>query len=168
MFFEKMPNMRYNINGSSKAVKDIFLRAGFKSPPVSAYTLEAYYIENGETPDTIASKLYDNPRHHWIIFIVNNIVNYYDEWPKSNQALIDYVNKKYGASNINESHHYVITDSDPSIIVDFDAAKLASNEISAVSNFDYEANLNADKSQIFIVKPQYINTFVKQYRSLFK
>ena len=54
-----------------------------------------YYIKDGETPDIVSFKTYEKSEYHWCILLVNNIVNVYKEWPKTNQQLEDYLVEKY-------------------------------------------------------------------------
>ena len=54
-----------------------------------------YYIKDGETPDIVSFKTYEKSEYHWCILLVNNNVNVYKEWPKTNQQLEDYLVEKY-------------------------------------------------------------------------
>lgn len=167
MYFKFLPNIAYPTpEGKTLLTKDIFIRTGFKSPLINNLSLDAYYVNDGETPEILADKIYGNPNYHWIILLVNNIVNPYEEWPRTNAALIDHINTKYGAGNIEGIHHYSIANTDPEIIVDYDAAKVTSGEHVAVTNFDYEVDLNESKRQIFLLKPAFAGEFAKQYRRL--
>lgn len=56
---------------------------------------ESYYIQNGDTPDTISYKVYDRPDFHWCILLANNIFNIYKQWPKTNLQLEEYIIEKY-------------------------------------------------------------------------
>jgi len=55
---------------------------------------------------------------------------------------------------------------DTSIIVDYDAAKIVSGEYVAISNYQYELELNENKRQISILSPDYLKEFVTQYTKL--
>ena len=39
-----------------------------------------YDVQDGETPEMIAHKYYDDPELHLTIMIANNITDYYSEW----------------------------------------------------------------------------------------
>ena len=54
-----------------------------------------YYVKDGETPDIVSFKEYERSDYHWCILLVNNIVNIYSQWPKTNQQLEDYLVEKY-------------------------------------------------------------------------
>jgi hypothetical protein len=84
---------------------------------------------------------------------------------KRTAELFDYTESKYGTGNALLDHHYRLT-SDTSIIVDYDSAKILSGEMESVSNYDYELEINQDKRQIFILKPEYLSKFVSNYKEL--
>ena len=97
----------------------------------------------------------------------NNIVNVLDEWPKGSRQLADYVTDKYGSNNGTDVHHYVESD-DSDIIVDWNATRLANGEIKAVTNTDYETDLNETKRQIYLLDKIFLKDIVVQYKKLVK
>ena len=165
MFFKSMKGLLYPIDDNQIVVTDIFKRVGLKKPVVGKLALEKYYIDDGSTPEDIAKIFYNNVFYHWVILVVNDIVNVYEEWPKPEAALLDYVRDKYGADTENYDHHYALTE-DTSIIVDYNAAKIASTEYVAISNYQYELELNENKRQISILRPDYLKEFVTQHTKL--
>jgi len=165
MYFRAMPKIIYPLpDGSFESAKDIFNRIGFRSTPKGRLALESYYIEEGDTPDIVSHRFYGNHLYHWLIFFVNDITNPYEEWPKNNIQLDEYVKNKYGNGNENAVHHYVIAGTDT--VVDYDAAKVTSGEYSEVSNYDYEIELNDEKRQIALVPSEFVGDFVNQYKRL--
>ena len=58
--------------------------------------------------EVIAERIYDNPFYNWTLFIANDIVNYYAQWPKSSIQLTQYVSNKY--DNPQATKHYVTTE----------------------------------------------------------
>jgi hypothetical protein len=193
MFFKTMPNLVYKTGNKAVNVKDIFKRVALRKFARNKAALEAYYIKDGETPEVLAKLLYNNVYYHWIILVVNDIVNPYEEWPLTENELNEFVTDKYGVGNEYNDHHYIINETvrkgiiDSNIgedyvsvrdenaeyfieqtetIVDYDSAKIASGEYQAVTNYDYELKLNDEKRQIFILLPKYVNEFVTQYNKL--
>jgi hypothetical protein len=57
-----------------------------------------YIVPEGETPEILASKVYNSSERHWIILMVNNIINPLNDWPMSGYALNKYINLKYSTS----------------------------------------------------------------------
>jgi len=172
MYFKTLPNIVYPFKESStsktaktKVVKDIFRRIQLDKYIVNRQNLETYFVRDGETPEIVSHKLYGNSKYHFILLIVNNIIDPRKEWPKGTRELRLYVEQKYGSSNSTDVHHYVeATDSD--IIVDWDTTRLSNGEIKAVTNMEYEEELNEDKKQIFILPSSQIKDFVDQYKKL--
>lgn len=113
-YFNQFPNIEYpyRLNKAGIAdtiqIKDYFhfltVRDGiFKNDTL--YT--PYYINNGERPDQISWKLYSDEQYYWIILQINNIVDYYNEWPLSYTELEEFIVKKYGSIPASdEIHHY--------------------------------------------------------------
>lgn len=165
MFFKAMPRIGYKIDGKSVSTKDIFRRVGLDRQLNNRLALESYYIKDGETPDIIANNIYGSSKYHWVLLIVNDIVNTYEEWPRREAELFDYTEAKYGIGNALLDHHYRLT-SNTDIIVDYDPAKIISGEIEAVSNYDFELDLNQTKRQIYLLKPEYLSGFVTNYKKL--
>ena len=44
------------------------------------FDFDYYDVKDGETPEMIAYKYYDDVELHWTIFLVNNIVDYYEDY----------------------------------------------------------------------------------------
>ena len=69
---------------------------GFKENSVVYYD---YIIPEGETPEILAAKFYNSPERHWIILMLNDIVNPLLDWPMSYYSLNKYVDSKYSTNN---------------------------------------------------------------------
>jgi len=59
-----------------------------------------YTIRDGERADTLANRLYEDPNVHWAIYLTNDMINPYTDWPMSGQDLNDYISEKYSGSSI--------------------------------------------------------------------
>lgn len=68
-----------------------------------------YIIPEGETPEILADKFYNSPERHWIILMLNNIVNPLMDWPMSYYALNKYINSKYSANNYADTSNTSVT-----------------------------------------------------------
>jgi Base plate wedge protein 53 len=128
-----------------------------------------YDIEDNETPEVIAERVYGNPNLHWVLMLVNEKYHYLNDWPIPENKLDEYVTKKYGAGNENSVHmlygrpHYV---SPEGRIVDAPEIPGATLD-TAVTNLEYERALNDEKRRIRIVLPNLINIFIKDLEEAF-
>ena len=119
MYFDKnFPVIIYDSvgNGEFKDVTNLLRRVALRAK-VKTNTLffDSYDIKEGESPESIADKLYGDPELHWVIMIVNNITDRYHQWPMNYSQFLQYINDKYvnadGTSNVDGVHHYEIAQS---------------------------------------------------------
>lgn len=110
-FFKQFPKIQYDFerNGVITNVVNIYrsvrpLREFIDNS--SAYTF--YEIKNGERPDIVSQRLYDNPNYYWTFFVINDDLHDGTRaWPMSQEDLFDYMEKEYEG--------YVIT-TNPTIV----------------------------------------------------
>jgi len=57
----------------------------------------------GERPDVTASKLYRDSTLYWTFFLVNENLQDMNDWPKSQQYLHRFINRKYSGTVLNAS-----------------------------------------------------------------
>jgi len=92
--FKNLPIIEYdgklarNLMVSSKIVKDAFAN------PIAFFQ---YTVEDGETPEEIAYTFYDSVFYSWLVLFSNDIVDVYNEWPKSYKQMTEYYIQKYGS-----------------------------------------------------------------------
>ena len=90
-----------------KLVKNIFRRVKTRADLSKYVTLtEAYSIPENTSISQLAMILFNNPYYDWIICLINNITDVYEEWPKDNYYLQEYVQNKYAEPD--GVHHYEI------------------------------------------------------------
>ena len=78
-----------------KLVKNIFRRVKTRADLSKYVTLtEAYSIPENMSISQLAMTLFNNPYYDWIICLINNITDVYEEWPKDNYYLQEYVQNK--------------------------------------------------------------------------
>jgi hypothetical protein len=54
-----------------------------------------YAIQEGDTPEIVAEKYYDDPFKYWIVLFSNQILDPIWEWPMSYNSLMQYIDSKY-------------------------------------------------------------------------
>jgi len=56
-----------------------------------------YTIEQGERPDQIAARYYSDPQLDWLIYLANDIMDPYYDWPLSQNQFYEFIKAKYGS-----------------------------------------------------------------------
>lgn len=164
-YFSKFPLYAYDVQDTQNRtlITDILRRVNLKAN-VRANTLvfDEYNVQDGDTPDIVATKYYENPEYHWIIVTINNIRNRHD-WPMDQVALSNYVEDKY--TNPDAAHHYELaqTSGDTTILL-----TVASDTVgaTAVTNYEYEQTLNDKKRRIRLLDRGYVAQFRNEFEKL--
>jgi hypothetical protein len=158
MYFAALPRIVYTLDGGDTGllVTDIFRRFTISEENLTTSTsFDEYDILDGDTPEITAHRLYNNAELHWILLVVNNIIDPRYDWPLSTMSLNNYVTKKYGIGNEYNIHHYVNNDGD---IVH---SSYAAGPKISISNYEYEESVNEQKRRIKVLRPQFIESFLK-------
>ena len=169
MYFSKFPYIVYDSvgDGEFKIVTNLLRRVAVRSK-VKTNTLffDTYDIKEGETPEMIAHKLYDDPELHWIILLLNNVTDRYHHWPKNSNQFLACINDKY--SNVDATHHYEISQvsGDTTIKIDIGTDNTDYPTASVVTNYEYEEGLQDEKKKIRLLDPAYLGAFVAEYEKL--
>ncbi len=72
-----------------------------------------YVIKDGERPDTIANAYYGDSNFVWLIFLANDVVDPYYDWPLTQQQFKDFIIEKYGSI---EAAKLTVSDSSLSLV----------------------------------------------------
>ena len=182
-----LPDLMYNFSPNQLDAKFILAKNIWKRSEIlnefktSISLFDEYIVKNGERPEDISTQLYKNPFYNWTILIINDITDYYSQWPRSVKQLQEFVDNKY--SQPMGTKYYVtteVTDDDGNIICPagkivpqtFQVAyyngstTVTANPTVSVSNYQYEEQLNAKKERIQVVRPTVIEEFVNIYYQL--
>ena len=93
-YFSMFPKLFYDHKGNEKfnlqtnLMTRLIVRTDVKD---DLFDFDYYNVQDGETPEMIAHKYYDDSELHWTIFLANNIVDYYEDWPMSTQRFEQFV-----------------------------------------------------------------------------
>jgi hypothetical protein len=160
MYFASFPQISYTLDGGDTGfvITDIFRRVVTRDENlVTALSYDEYDVVDDETPEIVAHRVYNNAELHWIVLVVNNIIDPRYDWPLSTRSLAKFVEQKYGIGNDTDIHHYVNADGD---IVH---SSYTAGPITSVTNYEYEDQLNDTKRRIKLLKPQYVESFVSNF-----
>ena len=188
-YFREIPNLRYpsflQEKGSSfdyVEAKNLFRRTKLRDDLQNNFTLfDKYEIVEGMRPDNVAQELYESDQFDWVVLLVAGITNVRNEWPLSNRDLYYYAFDKYGDS-LNSNMFFETTEVkdtsgrlilpkgkvvDQNFTIPKPGAPNATiNPVVGISNFEYETRINDEKRNIFVLRLEYLQEFVNDFREL--
>lgn len=112
-YFESFPQTSYTLDTntlSAQLVTNILARSTFLREIANNTSIAyEYSVKDTDTPEIVAHKIYGDPYRNWIILLFNQIINPFYDWPIKNDALEEFIYKKYG-QNVDVArstiHHY--------------------------------------------------------------
>ena len=192
-YFRELPNLLYQSFLPDKKssldytdVKNLFRRTKLRDDLQNIFTLfDKYEIPDEFRPETVAEDFYGNDELDWVILTTAGIVNIRNEWPLNNRDIFDYSFEKYG-DNLNATRFFEtkeIKNSSGSIILEkgkvvdsdfvfkyYDTNGIVevkgTNVRTGISNYDYEVRLNEEKRSIFVLKSEYLQQFLSDFRDI--
>jgi hypothetical protein len=103
-YFSSFPLTSY----ANTVCRDIIRSVGLSTAATKETAL--YYdfnLKDGQRADTVSYDYYDNPFYDWMVYISNDIVDPYYDWPLTNVDFDNYVKDRFGSiSNALESVVY--------------------------------------------------------------
>lgn len=184
--FESFPTISYDVkkNFREEVLTNIMLR--FKLTELIKTRRAEYFrysIEDGERPDVVAYKIYEDSSLDWFIFLINNIVDPYYDWPLTQHDLIAHIKKTYGSIPAAQAqvHEYRKILNNQSVLFDgtvlpkrtlvvdsttYATLDLTSREV--ISKYDYELERNEENRNIKLIEGRYIGTVLSQIERLFE
>lgn len=95
-YFENFPTITYE----GQRVKDITRRNSFSSWVASNPMLfMPYTVKEGQRPEDIAYHYYGSTDYTWLVYMSNNIIDPYHQWPMAEYDFNQYLIEKYGAES---------------------------------------------------------------------
>ena len=171
MYFQNFPTIPYDSvgDGELKGVTNLLRRVGIRAK-VKANTMlyDTYDVRNGETPESIAFKLYDDAELHWVILLVNDITDRFHDWPLTEAQFLQFIKDKY--TNVDAIHHYEISQEsgDTSIKISVGTGNTDYPSATAITNYEYEQEVQDAKRKIRLLDPSYISDFVEEFKSIIR
>ena len=171
MYFANFPRIPYDSVGNRefKIVTNLLKRVGLRAKVKSnVLFFDTYDVKEGETPEMIADKLYDDPELHWIILLINDITDRYHQWPMNSNQFLTYLNDKY--SNVDATHHYEISQvsGDTTIKINIGLDNTEHSGASIITNREFEEERQDELRKIRLLNPIYIDSFVSEYEKMIK
>ena len=186
-FFSYLPNVyvgegiKDDEDFKYRLVKNIFRRAKTRADLDQYVTLlEAYEVGEDESPANVALAFFNDPFLDWMILMVNNITDVYEQWPKNINDLQEYTRRKY--NNPDAVHHYEtvraefngetfleqgiqVNDTWRTVLPDGTTLGEAQS-IYPVTNYEYEDYLNEQKRIIKLPTPPVIELILAEFEDV--
>lgn len=149
-YFNNFPYVQYEFpNGQDSYYKNISIRPAIAEALKGDLTnLSVYYVEDGETPETIAFDVYGDPGMNWVIMLANDIMNLYTDWPVSEKTLEDVIYEKYRVQKDSDGIERTLTDLQVLEFLDF-VGTPGNGYTSDINLYD------SDNSPKVIIKPHH-------------
>jgi hypothetical protein len=103
-YFNYFPKTIYSPQDSGKGggvdyVTNITSRFGFEASfKENTSVYYKYDIQDSDTPEIIADKMYGSSEKHWVVLMLNDIVDPQYDWPLDQRTINVYINDKYSAN----------------------------------------------------------------------
>jgi hypothetical protein len=97
-FFNKFPKVFYGQGDSNSVdiVTNLTARYAIEqSLKKNSATYFKHFISEGETPEILAHKFYGSSEAHWIILLMNDIIDPQFDWPMTYDVLGRFIQNKY-------------------------------------------------------------------------
>ncbi len=190
MFFSIVPDIQYDekpisypFSESDFVTAKNFFRRYKVNENVFQYAtfFKKYTIRDGERPETVAEKIYGNQFYDWVILLTNNMVNAQYDWPRTNYEMYKIVEEEFDDPYSEISHyeiketigHYqaglrvdkTFYDGTHKLNIDGSVQIKNGNEIaSPITVAEYYQDENEKKREIYLLKPRYLESFVKDFK----
>ena len=190
-YFKQLPRLDYPSLANDRSsvydfqiVKNFFKRAVMRDDVFNNFVLfDKYIVEGDERPDQVAYKFYGDSALDWVVLTANNIIHVRDEWPMGSQDFLTYLNQKYTAEELSNIHHYetkIVRDSlgrliqpeglkvpeNHSITFLDNGVSRTVSRLTSFSFLEHEINLNDAKRNIDVLKIEYLNLFLENFREI--
>jgi hypothetical protein len=162
-YFKPFPTIDYDPigNNTHKTIKDILIRVKIKDVvKQNRAVFSKYDVKEGQRPEDVAYEQYGNTEFHWIVLMMNEMIDPYYDWPMGLRDLERFVAAKY--SDVNAIHHYEIAQSsgDTNTKIHVDSTTVGAE---AITNYEYEEAVNDAKKQIRLLDPIYVSQVASEF-----
>ena len=192
-YFRELPNLLYQSFTSDKRssldyteVKNLFRRVKIRDDLQNVFTIfDKYEIPDEFRPENVAEDFYGNDELDWVVLITANITNVRNQWPLNNRDIYEYSLEKYGSAlnatrlfetkEVKDSKNNIILEQGKVVDSDFEfkyydtmgfVTVKGTSVRTGISNFDYEVRLNEEKRNIYLLKPDYLQQFLNDFRDI--
>lgn len=169
-YFKHFDTIKYNGIDTVNIMNSVISR----QQQISKSSYYYYYtLLDGEQPEDVSFKEYKDTGYWWILLAINNVVDPYHDWLMSSQCLESFMESKYG-DGLYGIHHFESLESKKHIdgyhsaiyqaLLDNDQP--IPHNVQAISNREYEIQLNEEKRNIKVISSEYIRNIQDEFEKL--
>ena len=187
-YFKSIPNVNYDINGNApntfQTVTNIMKRPQFKPAVIAEITdYYPYRVQDGYRPDMVSNEVYGTPSYAYLVLMFNDIYDPVFDWPMGGRQFDNYIISKYGGIDTARStvkYYYKtirvevaktgISERIPAVnyVIDSTAyALLDDTEKSSITQYDWELELNDEKTELQMINPSLIQDVDYEVKRMF-
>lgn len=190
-YFSYFPTIFYDANcganGTAVAmtsVVDITRRFRILPSLLSrAVLFYTYDVLDGERPDTVSYKFYQDSQLEWLVLLSNKIADPMWDWPLGYNDLAALIAAKYGSADaaLRGIHHYeqILQEADinadgsvipeQTVIIDYTAyLALPATQTKSVTYYDYEQLANDARRSIKIIRNEFLGQILSEATNILK
>jgi hypothetical protein len=137
MYFKNIKNVAIDIDASNNldVIKNLTAKAKVSDELInSAGYYQTIEVVDGERPDHLSKRLYNNDNYHWTFLLLNpHLKNIWDDWPMKWSQLVEYCTNKY---------QYLAGDTDDDINNKFILGEVVTGSVSGAQGILKEVHVN--------------------------
>jgi len=150
MFFLNLPRINYNNENIVDISRRMYIPDNVRN---QAGVYDMYTVTDGERIEDVAFEIYGDPGYHWVIILMNDIIDPFYDWVLSDVELNKYIDANYpGVGNAKNSpngvHHWRIGNQDYT----YNAPGSVT-----ITNKTHEQELNEKKREIKLLRKEYLS-----------
>ena len=184
-YFRPFPKIQYDIKKNKLPLLLTNVTARYKIRDILKNKVAIYYdyvVKDSDRPDLIAYKYYDDETLDWLIYLVNDIIDPYYDWPLSQDAFEKYMRSLYGSTSVARATVYeyrkilngqsVLFDGtiipERYVVVDLNTYNgLATNARREVDAYEYYEEQNNAKRRIRILDEKFASQIKSEIELIF-
>lgn len=183
-YFTFFPTTKYKVANSSFSIEKVVKNITLKTDIIEGlsqddpYLYLKYTVKEGERAEDVSEFYYGSTKYVWLVYMSNDIIDPYSQWPKEFDQFQKYLNKKYASqagsteavywtqnTGITENIIHYKNNVDEVTLISPDSYTLAqtfnddfvAGEWSAVRYYEYELDLNEQQRNINLINDRYVD-----------
>ena len=166
-YFKNIPTIQYG----EHVMKNLTVKVGLIDQVLTKFNaFYPYLVKDGERPDTVAYNYYGDSNYVWLVFLSNNIVDPYYDWPMTQTQLDSHIVKKYGSITAAQGKIYSYIDGATADEFSPDSFSYTPSQITngwtAISCYVKEQDDNELRRQIQLLDRRYASQAAKELKKV--